>query len=689
MASTLRRLLALLYIFLAGLSPAVAAENGLHHRLSVHLTPDRQQLEAEDRIQLSGAGARALTFVLSPRAAVTAVRVDGRPLPVDFSGGRLRVPLTGADPDRVLEVAIRYTAVFDDPVPVLPANTDNPGYGVSGSISPDGTFLLAGAGWYPRVAGRADTFELTVSAPPGTLAVTAGRDLGAETREGRSLSRWQIDQPLEGLALSAGPYRVQRRSAAGLSAAVYLFAPNLDLADAYLDASLKFMALYQDRFGPYPFPQFAVVENFFPTGYGFPGYTLLGGQVLRLPFIVATSLGHEIAHCWWGNGVYVDPRGGNWSEGLTTYVADYHYKELEGPEAAREYRRELLRSYATLARPDREFALSRFTQRVDPLSKTVGYDKGAFVFHMLRGQVGDAAFNRALRDFYQTYRFRRAGWDDLRAVFEKQCGRPLGAFFDQWVLRSGGPQLALANVTLRPVQNGYQVAGALTQTPPYYQLDVPLTVFTATAHATHSLTLTGAAAPFSFFVGEPPLGLAADPACDLFRRLAAEEIPPTVNTLKAAEQVMVVLPDAVVPELEAAADLLVRSLGLQKPQLIRAAAFSADLGHNRSVLWVGAAPADGLLAGRPPELALDPGGFAVAGRRYTDGADTLFAVWPHPRAAAAVGAVFLPRAHRNGARAARKITHYGKSSYLVFTDGANQAKGTWPAARSPVAQTWP
>ncbi|MGB8719635.1 MAG: hypothetical protein WCD46_10025, partial [Desulfobacterales bacterium] len=98
---------------------------------------------------------------------------------------------------------------------------------------------------------------------------------------------------------------------------------------------------------------------------------------------------------------------------------------------------------------------------------------------------------------------------------------------------------------------------------------------------------------------------------------------------------------------------------------------------------------DGLLAGRPPELALDPGGFAVAGRRYTDGADTLFAVWPHPRAAAAVVAVFLPLAQRNAALSARKITHYGKYSYLVFTDGANQAKGTWPAARSPVAQTWP
>jgi hypothetical protein len=63
------------------------------------------------------------------------------------------------------------------------------------------------------------------------------------------------------------------------------------------------------------------------AGFGFPSYTLIGGTVLRLPFIIHTSLGHEIAHCWWGNGVLVDDDGGNWSETLTTYVADYLYQE--------------------------------------------------------------------------------------------------------------------------------------------------------------------------------------------------------------------------------------------------------------------------------------------------------------------------------------------------------------------------
>ena len=92
---------------------------------------------------------------------------------------------------------------------------------------------------------------------------------------------------------------------------------------------------YEALHGPYPFEKFAVVENFFPTGYGFPSFTLLGSRVLRLPFIPDTSLRHEVAHCWWGNGVFVDAAGGNWCEGLTTYVADYLAKEEHSFEEAR------------------------------------------------------------------------------------------------------------------------------------------------------------------------------------------------------------------------------------------------------------------------------------------------------------------------------------------------------------------
>lgn len=77
-----------------------------------------------------------------------------------------------------------------------------------------------------------------------------------------------------------------------------------------------------------------VVASPLPTGFGMPKLTYLGADVLRLPFIRKTSLGHEILHNWWRNGVYVDYTRGNWSEGLTTFMADYAYKEDESAAAA-------------------------------------------------------------------------------------------------------------------------------------------------------------------------------------------------------------------------------------------------------------------------------------------------------------------------------------------------------------------
>jgi aminopeptidase N len=141
--------------------------------------------------------------------------------------------------------------------------------------------------------------------------------------------------------------------------------------------------------------------------------------VIRLPFILETSLGHEIAHCWWGNGVLVDYRQGNWSEGLTTYVADYLYKENSSAEEGREYRLHILRNFSTLVNEDNDFPLARFQSRYDPASQAIGYGKGAMVFHMIRKMVGDNAFWEALREIYREKRFQKVSWQDFQKTFER------------------------------------------------------------------------------------------------------------------------------------------------------------------------------------------------------------------------------------------------------------------------------
>jgi len=75
------------------------------------------------------------------------------------------------------------------------------------------------------------------------------------------------------------------------------------------------------------------------------------------------------------------------------------------------------------------------------------YNKGAMVLHMLRRLLGDEAFFAGLRDFYATWRYKKAGTDDFRVVMEKAGGRPLERFFDRWIYGSGIPSVRFSSVT--------------------------------------------------------------------------------------------------------------------------------------------------------------------------------------------------------------------------------------------------
>ena len=67
---------------------------------------------------------------------------------------------------------------------------------------------------------------------------------------------------------------------------VFLRTPDKGLAEKYLDATIRYIAMYEKLIGPYPYRKFALVENFWETGFGMPSFTLLGPKVIRFPFII-------------------------------------------------------------------------------------------------------------------------------------------------------------------------------------------------------------------------------------------------------------------------------------------------------------------------------------------------------------------------------------------------------------------
>ena len=448
--------------------------------------------------------------------------------------------------------------------------------------------------------------------------------------------------------------------------------------------------MYRQLIGPYPYTKFALVENFWETGYGMPSFTLLGPRVIRFPFILHSSFPHEILHNWWGNSVFVDYEQGNWCEGLTAYLADHLIQEQRGKGES--YRRDTLQKYRNYVKDGRDFPLAEFRSRHSGATEAVGYGKALMGFHMLRRRLGDEKFAVALQRLYRSHRGKRASFGDLQKAFEAAGERDLSRFFDEWTRRTGAATIGVSVTGVREDADGYVVSGTLDQTQPGepFALDVPIALTTATATEESIFGLDRASRSFEIRTADRPLLLQVDPSFDLFRQLDPREIPPSIGEIFGAPQILAVLPAA------AGSELLEGYRGLLDGWQSDGHAIeivldteTEALPADRSIWIVGRDNrfADDLFAGETPE------GIAVAGDTIGLGDETvafadhsLVVLRRHPdNLDRAVGwLVVEPQAALPGM--GRKLPHYGKYSYLAFEgdEPTNVVKGQWPATESPL-----
>jgi hypothetical protein len=672
--------LCVLTALVLGRVAAVQAELGGHavqrQDISVTLVPESHQLTGESTITFA-AGTRRVALRLSDSARVDAVTVSGRGVHFSFAGGviSLELPQSAA----ALPLRIAWHASFNDPVSQHPGASEDPSYGVNAAITREGTFLGDAALWYPVPEGTPVQRSLRISAPAGIEGVSFGKRVSRGTKGAVTQSLWEEAHPVGVLSLSAGPYRVVDRKLDGIELHSYLYPDNAALATRYLDAAERYLQFYTELFGPYPFEKFAVVDNFFPTGYGFPSFTLLGGSVIRLPFIVDTSFPHEIAHSWWGNAVGVDQRGGNWCEGLVSYLADYLLKERRSPEEAREYRRQLLVDYASLVHAGGDFPLSQFTSRSDPASRAIGYGKSAMVFHMVRSRIGDAAFFGALREVRRAHLYGSASWSDLVRAFSRSSGSDLEPFMNQWLLRPGGPNLSLAAVESRPVAGSWEVSGKVVQQGPLFRLELPLRLETAGTPTAARVPLAGERTAFQISASGAPKSLLLDPDAQVFRILSPGEIPATVNSIKGSLRLLGVLTENCRVSGQSFGNLLA-SLSQDKARVVREAELAGwDLAAH-DLIFCGAPRNRSLLPPLPEGVELSGDRFSLEGTSYAAPDGLLFLAQKFPGDSGRVAALFQPLSEAAARQYTGKITHYGKYGQLVFSGGAIRKKGTVPAS---------
>ncbi|SHL87225.1 aminopeptidase N [Roseovarius litoreus] len=534
------------------------------------------------------------------------------------------------------------------------------------AFSPEGSYLI-GSDWLPTDERALHVFAITIDTPAAQTAVATGSRIAARTEEGRYRTSFSFEGRASGIGIFTGRYDIHETQSGGRDLRTYFGATDASLSEAYLTASAGYIEQFESRIGPYPYASFSVVSAPIPVGLGFAGLTYVSQSILAHPYMRGRSLAHEVLHSWWGNAVAVDYASGNWAEGLTTFQADHALAEAEGGDAARKMRLDWLRALADLPSDDNR-PLTAFRSSSHDGQQAVGYGKAALVFHMLRDEIGAAAFDNAIQGFYAAQMHQVAGWDDLRVAFEEAAGRDLGWFFDQWLTRSGLPEISLSGAA---VQDDGTLRLTLEQTAPHYRLRVPVRVDTKTGAQLETVDLRSGSASLDIPLSGEATKVTVDPNFDLARLLLAAETAP-------------ILADAMFDP------------ALQRLEMAVAQGFDEPATR---------------LAGRIPGLAKDKAGVApedmtsdpvaVIGDTASVAAmrDRLIAAPSPPESRAGTargwaertpsGQVFLfisgDSPEDMGANL-EKLAFFGQRSFVAFEDGQQVSAGNWPVLNSPMVR---
>ena len=531
----------LLMVFGLFVAPALRA-NTLHHNLQINLDPTQALVTVNDRIQLPADTTHSIEFFLHKDLVVTTQ--DAELIIVEQpERSHLRIyRLTNLPKNR--RVTLNYQGN-------IPSKNRQDQFGMPEfELSQDGAYLGNSSAWYPQFRAYPwMTFKLQVNAPSGWEIISQGK---REALDG--MFQFDMPHPQDEIYLLGGPLTRYQKMQDDIEVVIYLREADAKLAENYLQASAQYIRFYSDLIGPYPYAKFAVVENRWQTGYGMPSFTLLGSRVIRLPFILHTSLPHEIVHNWWGNGVYIDYAYGNWSEGLTAYMSDHLDSEQRGQGAA--YRRKALERYANFAAQGRDFPLSQFRSRHSDASQAVGYSKSMMLFHMMRQHADDKTFNQRIRQLWQRYRFQTASYQDVIRTLYDGDKQAYDTFIAQWLNRTGAPMLSLGKVQVREIESGFRLTLEVNQdqtTAPYtLQVPVKVTLKDVDAPLRRLIHLTDRHSRIDLIFPQRPQSVTLDPDYDVFRLLHPLEQPASLGRLFGAAKQILVIPTEGSPEQQAA-----------------------------------------------------------------------------------------------------------------------------------------
>ncbi len=305
--------------------------------------------------------------------------------------------------------------------------------------------------WIPCVDHPSDKaqVEFKVSAPDYYIVVSNGA-LVEETasQDGRKTTHWKedISIPTKVMVIGVAKFSTQLvETVGGIDVWTYVFPGNKEIGFSDYAIATKPLKFYSNIIGPYPYEKLANVQS--KTMFGGmenAGCIFYSEKTVTGKNSMESLMAHEIAHQWFGNSVTELDWHHIWlSEGFATYFTAYYMEEQYGKSTMESLmqvsRRRVIRAFENNPLPVIDTTVSNLMK----LLNTNSYQKGAWVLHMLRDEVGDEVFVSGIKTYYKRFKNGNALTKDFQKTMEEVSKRDLGKFFEQWLIQPVLPELSL------------------------------------------------------------------------------------------------------------------------------------------------------------------------------------------------------------------------------------------------------
>ena len=673
----------------------------LHHKLHIELIPEKGIITAIDTIYLQkhfSEGNKIFYFklnknlqlkCLSEEFLITKI-TDKDTANINTYSSKYKIEIAEAAQADLI-IPIFYEGIIKDKKEKQSLEYARGFSETKGKISTEGIYLAGSSFWVPYFNNQdLISFTMNVKIDSAWSVVSQGKRTMNIIKFNKKIIRYESPEPMDEIYLNAAKWTEYSLMADEVLVQAFLRTPDKKLAYKYLGVTSHYIKLYESLIGKYPYTKFALVENFWQTGYGMPSFTLLGDKIIRFPWILHSSYPHELLHNYWGNSVYVDYEQGNWCEGITVYMADHLIKEQQGKAA--DYRRTALKNFTDYVNPDNDFPVKEFISRSNSATEAIGYGKCMMFNNMLREKVGDKIFLEAYAKFYKDYKFKKASFADILTCFNEVSDMELDYLFEQWLSRKGAPKIEITKVD--KTENALNFTLLQTQKEEVFDIDIPIAIYyydkSSKKDDVYLMKENLNEREKEFTIDTKNITrIEVDPQFNIFRRLDSKEVPITLSQLYGSTDGLIILPKKCpyVDEYIKLAETWEKSQKAQKKNLdIVYDTEIKKLPKDKTIWIIGYENLflKYVVFSREHLSYFSEKDEKTIKKLKTQGS-LVYAISNPENEKKAIGFIGT-REPEAISGLIRKLPHYGKYSYLGFEGNspANVMKGTFPALNSPL-----